>query len=212
MIKNRIYTLRQKLDLFNIDGYIIPKNDEFFGEYASNDRLKTISNFSGSAGCAIILKKKNYLFVDGRYTIQAAIESGKNYKIIGYDKIINNKIFKNLKLGVDPKVFTSEKIKKYFNNHTKIKYINRNLVDLIFNKQQIKSKLYYSISNNITGESHKSKINKIVEIIKKNNSNYLFVSAPENVAWILNIRGYDNPCSPIPNCRLLINDKRKFLY
>ncbi len=209
MIKNRIYTLRQKLDLFNIDGYIIPKNDEFFGEYASNDRLKTISNFSGSAGCAIILKKKNYLFVDGRYTIQAAIESGKNYKIIGYDKIINNKIFKNLKLGVDPKVFTSEKIKKYFNNHTKIKYINRNLVDLIFNKQQIKSKLYYSISNNITGESHKSKINKIVEIIKKNNSNYLFVSAPENVAWILNIRGYDNPCSPIPNCRLLINDRKK---
>ena len=40
------------------------------------NRLKIISNFSGSAGLAIILKKKNYLFTDGRYTIQSHLESG----------------------------------------------------------------------------------------------------------------------------------------
>ena len=76
MIKKRIETLRKKFDEFDIDGYVIPKNDEFFSEYAQKDRLKIISNFTGSAGFAIILKKKNYLFVDGRYTIQAKIESG----------------------------------------------------------------------------------------------------------------------------------------
>ena len=82
MIKNKLKKLRKKFNIFNIDGYIIPKNDEFFSEYASKDRLKTISNFSGSAGIAIILKKTNYLFVDGRYTLQAEKESGKLFKII----------------------------------------------------------------------------------------------------------------------------------
>ena len=38
----------------------------------------------------------------------------------------------------------------------------------------------------------------------------MFVSAPENVAWLLNIRGSDNPNSPIPNCRLILSSKNKF--
>ena len=72
--------LKQLFKIYNIDGYIVPKNDEYFNEYvhSSKDKLRFISNFTGSAGFAIILKNKNYLFVDGRYTIQAKIESGKN--------------------------------------------------------------------------------------------------------------------------------------
>jgi len=62
MIKNRIKKLRQKFKNLGIDGYIIPKNDEFFSEYAENDRLKNMTNFTGSAGLAIILKKKK-LFI-----------------------------------------------------------------------------------------------------------------------------------------------------
>ena len=67
----------------NLDGYIIPKNDEFFSEYISKEKdcLKFISNFSGSYGFAIILKDKNYLFVDGRYTQQAKIQSGSYFNI-----------------------------------------------------------------------------------------------------------------------------------
>ena len=67
-----------------IDGYLVPKNDDYFNEYVnqSSDRLKFISNFSGSAGFAVIMKNKNYLFVDGRYTIQAQIQSGKKFKVI----------------------------------------------------------------------------------------------------------------------------------
>ena len=75
---------KKLLKKYNIDGYIIPKNDEYFNEYvrSSNNRLKFISNFTGSAGFAVIFKSKNYLFTDGRYTIQARNQSGKNFKII----------------------------------------------------------------------------------------------------------------------------------
>ena len=58
MINKKINNLRRKFKKLNIDGYIIPKNDEFFSEYAVKDRLKIISNFNGSAGLAVILKKK----------------------------------------------------------------------------------------------------------------------------------------------------------
>jgi Xaa-Pro aminopeptidase len=64
MIKSKIQNLKEKFKKFKIDGYIVPKNDEYFSEYAKNDRLKNISNFSGSAGIAVILRKQNYLFID----------------------------------------------------------------------------------------------------------------------------------------------------
>ena len=60
MIKKKINNLRKNFNNLKIDGFVIPKNDEFFSEYANNDRLKAISNFTGSAGLAVILKNKNY--------------------------------------------------------------------------------------------------------------------------------------------------------
>ena len=209
MIKSRIDNLRKKFNLLGIDGYVIPKNDEFFSEYSRQDRLNIISNFSGSAGYAVILKKKNYLFVDGRYTIQAQIESGKNFKIMSYQKIINCKLFKNLTLGIDPKIFTSEQIKKFFLKKSIIKEISSNLIDKIHKNTLTKTKPFFSLDNKVVGESHSKKIIRVSQFLKKNRSNYLFITAPENIAWLLNIRGFDNPNSPIPNCRLLINDRRQ---
>ena len=58
------------------------------------------------------------------YTIQAEIEAGKNFKIINYEKIINCKLFKNLTIGIDPKLFTSQQICKFFSKNNTIKEIN----------------------------------------------------------------------------------------
>ena len=96
---NNIKKLRSSFKSFMIDGYLVPKNDEYFNEYVnrSSDRLKFISNFSGSAGFALILKKNNYLFVDGRYTIQGQIQSGKNFKIITIPQKFPKDVLKNEK-------------------------------------------------------------------------------------------------------------------
>ncbi len=206
-----IQILRNKFKKYRIDGYIVPKNDDFFTEYSKINRLKIISNFSGSAGLAVILKKKNYLFTDGRYTIQSQIESGKNFKIINYEKLLNCNLFKNLKLGIDPKLFTYKQIKKYFLKYNKIKFINENLVDQIKKKKLNDTSLFFSLKKNIVGESSSSKINKISNYLKKNKSDFIFISAPENVAWILNIRGSDGPYGPIPNCRLIISKSKKII-
>ena len=211
MIKKRIKILINKFKKHKIDGYVVPKNDEFFTEYSENDRLKNISNFSGSAGYSIILKDKNYLFVDSRYTIQAEKESGNNFQILDYHKIINCNLVKNLSLGLDPKIFTSEQMKKFFNKCKKIQIIEKNLIDEIYKKKPSSKKLFFSLDKKIVGEDYKKKISKIKKILNKNKSDYLFITAPENVAWLLNIRGSDNPNSPIPNCHLLL-DKKNNLF
>ena len=78
---NKLKKLRKLFKINKIDGYIVPKNDEFFGEYVEerDDRLNYISLFSGSAGNGLILKRKAYLFVDGRYTLQAKKRSKQKF-------------------------------------------------------------------------------------------------------------------------------------
>jgi len=208
-MNKKIQKLRQKFKKYNIDGYVVPKNDDYFTEYSKTNRLKIISDFSGSAGLAIILKNKNYLFVDGRYTIQSQMESGKNFEIVNHEKIVNCDLFKNLILGIDPKLFTYNQIKKNFTKKNKIKFIKNNLIDEIDRKKINSDIPFFKLDQNIVGEKSSSKINKISQYLRKNKSDYLFVSAPENVAWILNIRGGDVPNTPIPNSRLIISKSKK---
>ena len=166
MIKNKIKNLRKKFEQYNIHGYIVPKNDEFFSEYTLNDRLNNISNFTGSAGMAVILKNKNYLFVDGRYTIQAQNECSENFKIIETHKKLPGMIIKNLNLGFDPSLFTFKQLKYFFLNKNNLISINKNLIDEIYKKKTEKIKPFFSLNNNIVGESHQSKINKVSNILK----------------------------------------------
>jgi len=211
---NKIKKLRKFFRSFMIDGYLVPKNDEYFNEYISqsSDRLKFISNFSGSAGFAIILKNKNYLFVDGRYTIQARIQSGKNFTIITIPQKFPKDVLKTkkkLKIGFDPKLHSEKQINFLFNiKNIIIKPINGNLIDIVWSKKpKDLIKPFFSLSKKDAGQSSEEKITKVKNVLLKNKVDYLLGTAPENVAWILNIRGYDSPFSPIPNARLLINNK-----
>ena len=65
---------------------------------------------------------------------------------------------------------------------------------------------FYFIKDHFTGESAKSKINKVLRYLREDKSDCLFVTAPENIAWLLNLRGKDNPHSPIPNCRMILKN------
>ena len=108
----KIKKLKKIFKREKINGYIVPKNDEFFCEYVPdhNDRLSFISKFSGSYGFALILEDKNYLFVDGRYTLQAIRQSRKFFKIVTIPDQMPNDILKKKKIsiGFDPKLFTKK--------------------------------------------------------------------------------------------------------
>ena len=211
----KIIKLKKLLNNFNLDGYIVPKNDEFFGEYIheSKDKLKFISDFSGSYGFALILKNKNYLFVDGRYTQQAKNQSKKFFNIITIPNKFPSDVLKKkiLKIGFDPKLHTQKSLKIFFNKtNCKLVPINANLIDKIWIKNKDnKSKKFYILPKKAVGQNYRLKIKKLINVLNKKKINFQFISASENIAWLLNIRGQDSEFTPIPNAYLTIDTNKK---
>ena len=214
----KIEKLKKIFKLEKIDGYIIPKNDEFFGEYIPeyNDRLNYISNFSGSYGFALILKDKNYLFVDGRYTLQASNQCGENFNIITIPDRMPIDILKRKKLtiGFDPNLLTQKTLSIFFGkSDCKYKPITNNLVDEIWKRKKIKNKnKFFKLPNKSVSEKHSSKINKISNFLKKKKSDFLLITASENNAWLLNIRGHDTKYTPIPYSYVLIDRNKNIQF
>jgi Xaa-Pro aminopeptidase len=214
----KINKLKKIFKSKKIDGYIIPKNDEFFGEYipSNKDRLKYISDFTGSYGLALILNDNNYLFVDGRYTLQANKQSVKFFKI----KTIPNELplqvlkKKKLKIGFDPSLFTKKNLNIFFGK-TNCKFIpiNDNLIDKIWirKKDRVKNK-FYSLPSSSIGENYKIKINKIVSNLNKVRADFQFITSSENNAWLLNIRGSDSKYTPIPHSYILLDKKKNIIF
>ena len=209
MIKSRILKLKKKIKKYDLDYYLVPKNDHYFNEYPLQDRLKYISNFDGSAGLAVISKKNDdYLFVDGRYTTQANLQSGKNFKIKEISEKLPFHILKEgIKVGFNPYHFTNSRLHQLFKDKYNLIPIKEDILNV---KKKIKKiSKFYLLDSSITGETSLSKIKKIVKFIKSKNSEYLFITSSENVAWLLNIRGHDNPYNPTPNCKLIISNSGK---
>ena len=207
----KIDKLKQAFKREKIDGYIIPKNDEFFSEYIPNynDRLNYISNFSGSYGFSLVMKNTNYLFVDGRYTLQAIKQSGNFFQVKTFPKEMPKDILKNKKfiIGYDPKLITSRTLNILFaQKNCVFKALEDNLIDKFW-KRKIKEKIskFYKLPNNSVGNNYKVKINKIVNYLKKGKADFQFISASENNAWLLNIRGRDTEYAPIPYSYVLID-------
>ena len=214
----KIKKLKKIFNNEKIDGYVIPKNDEFFGEYLPDhkDRLKFISDFTGSYGFALILNNKNYLFVDGRYTLQANKQSANSFEIKTIPQKLPSDILKNknFKIGYDSKLFTKRTLKLFFGK-TKCSYIalDKNLVDVVWKRKKSLTKgKFYKLPDSVVGENYESKIKKITSKMKKKGADFQFISASENNAWLLNIRGSDSQYTPIPNSYTLVDKNKNVIF
>ena len=211
----KINKIRSFFSNYKLDGYLIPKNDEFFGEYVPEDKdnLKFITNFSGSFGFTIILKKENFLFVDGRYTTQAEIQSGKNFKIITIPKKLPYQVFpkKFLRIGFDPKLHTESFFKRFFiYSKCMLVPININFVNAIKPKKKMfKINKFFTLNKIHTGLSAGKKINHLTSYLKKEKIDLQLITSVENISWLLNIRGKDSEYAPTNNCFLLLDKNKK---
>jgi len=216
---NRVKKLRLFFSKEKIGGYLVPKNDFFFNEFVEscNDRLKFVSNFTGSAGTALILKKKNYLFVDGRYTIQAERESGNNYKIIdvGKTSILEflERNYKNVKIGYDPNLFTFNAIKNILKKNKNFINIEKNLIDKIWkNKKKKACHKAFFLDDQYSGQNYNDKIEYLKEKLNITDRRSFFISSNENLCWLLNIRGADSKFSPLLNAFALIFKTKTIVF
>tara|TARA_B000000475_G_scaffold66554_1_gene53257 strand:- start:178 stop:594 length:417 start_codon:yes stop_codon:yes gene_type:complete len=127
-ISDKLKKIRSLMKNLSIDCYLIPHSDEFSNEFLPpySRRLEWISDFTGSAGDVIITDKKAYLFVDGRYTIQASQEvDSYHYQIFNYkDKSVLDLLSKIMKkqnvIGFDGNIEKFKRLKFYKRNLVKI--------------------------------------------------------------------------------------------
>ena len=198
-----------------VDIFIINRSDEFFNEYIAPyaERLKWISNFSGSAGKAIILKKKAYIFIDGRYTLQVLKEVNKRYFSIKHLKdywtCLNENILKYDSIAIDPNlhsIFEVEKIIKITNtNKAKINFLEKNPIDIFWkNKPRYPFKLAFLHEYKYAGKKAETKIKNIQRLIKKESIDYYLITSLESIAWLLNLRGKDIDYNPLLICYAIV--------
>ncbi len=223
--ENKLQQLRIQMQDQNIDVCLINQTDEFQNEFLPqySKRLQWLTNFSGSAGEALITKNKAYLFVDGRYTLQAKLEVNQNvYKVYNYSKKTPTEILKSLKLnkpnfGIDGNIITVKKLNlltSELKKNISIKLLEKNLVDLIwYSRPKIKKSIVWHHKRSFHGTDVSNKITTIKKIIKKNKAQYLFITSNESICWLLNLRSSDLAYTPIFMSRLIISDSGEcFLF
>ena len=215
-LKSRIKNLRLQMIRSGFDGYILPSTDEYLNEFVpvQNRRLEWVTGFTGSNGLLLLVNNDSIFFTDGRYTSQARKELGKEIKVLDISVTsifkwiklnINNK---NLKLLIDSKINSFsfiEKLKRIVKEtNNKIFIKTENFIDKFWvNRPLQKKKPIYFIPNKFSGFSYKEKIKKIKS--KVNDFDFLFLTSPESIAWLLNMRGSDLDYTPTVFCRLLID-------
>jgi Xaa-Pro aminopeptidase len=233
--EEKLLTLRKIMKERGYDVYIIPHGDQHDNEYIAekDERIKFISNFSGSYGLGLVTQNVAIMWTDPRYFIQIENElypgwkMGKMKNIYGDedslpDYIINN-IPKKSNIGMDFSLFTkgyATKLKNKLSDYNFLDDIN-NIIDNIWGKEKPKlnSQKVLILPEKYAGCKVYDKY-KMIDIALKNangnlnelNNYRLLISRLDDIAWLLNLRGKDIPFNPVFFCYALFckNIKNEF--
>ena len=226
MINENIKLIQKELIKHNIGAYIVPTNDYHSSEYVSEyfKERKFLSGFTGSQGTLVITKNNSFLFVDGRYFIQAENQI-KNTSITlmkmgepgvpTLEELLNSTLQDGENLGVNAKYISIKQGLKYSNL---AKSHNGQLVDIDLVKElwldrpPLPKEKLWILEDKYSGEKISSKLARIRKIMANCRANSLLITTLDDIAWALNLRGNDIPCNPVFLSYLLIKNDNATLY
>jgi Xaa-Pro aminopeptidase len=207
----RLSAFREELARRKLTGFVVPRADQQQNEYVppSEERLAWLTGFTGSAGLAIVLAQEAALFVDGRYTLQAAKQvDGKAWAVESLvDPPPETWLAKHLKtgdrLGFDPWLHTSAAAERLAAACAKagaeLVAIETNPVDAIWTERPPPPLAPVAVHGaRFAGEAEADKLGRIREEIKRLGVDALVLSDSHAVAWTFNIRGADVAHTPLP--------------
>ncbi|RWE77413.1 MAG: aminopeptidase P family protein [Mesorhizobium sp.] len=208
--KPRVALLRQWLVDNGLAGFIVPRADEHQGEYVADRsaRLKWLTGFSGSAGVAIILRDRAFIFVDGRYTLQ--VRNEVDLSIFTVESLIDNppaswlkdNLGKGARLGFDPWLHTIGEVRALKasaeQSGATLVPLDRNPIDIIWKDQPEPPRASVELQElNFAGELAKDKLVRLASAIQKDGATHAVLTDPSSIAWSFNIRGGDVPHTPL---------------
>ncbi len=209
-IAARLSAIRTEMEKSNLDAFIIPRADEYLGEYvpAHNERMLWASGFTGSAGMIIVLKESAAIFVDGRYTVQVRQQvDAEQFEYLSLHDTpqaqwLTEQLSANTNVGFDARLHTLS----WFNstrdtlNKAKITLVavKQNPIDLNWSdRPQASSEPIMAFSEQSAGRTSVEKRSTIGAAIKVAGADVAIISALDSFCWLLNIRGKDVPRLPV---------------
>lgn len=226
----QLRSLMKNSELLNgieLSAYIIPSTDAHNSEYLSpkDKRRNFISNFSGSAGTALVTDKNALLWTDGRYFLQASQELDSNWSLMkdglpetpSIAEWLCHNLPKNSNVGIDATLYQHD---LYFNLDKKLcshglNLINtkKNLVDLIWvDRPTLNCKPLLHIDTRYTGLATKQKLEIVRAELSQKSVFATVVTSLDEIAWLLNIRGHDIPFGAVFFSYLIIDMKKSILF
>ena len=230
VITTRIEELREVMKSEGIDAFIFPSTDPHNGEYVPDHwkGREFISGFNGSAGTAVVTMDDAALWTDSRYFLQAEEQlAGTGFtlmklKIEGTPTIsqwLGRKLAVNggTVVGIDGmvnSVNTVEALAAELRAEGGITLrTNFDPLKVIWkDRPEIPSDVAIAHPKKYAGESVQSKISRIREALRERHVEGMLVSALDDIAWALNIRGTDVHCNPVVVSYLLITMESVTLY
>lgn len=213
----RVAQLRAGFDALGIDGFLVPRADEFQGEYvpASAERLSWLTGFTGSAGMALVTRSQAVVFVDGRYTTQLVqqVDAGTftpgdlvgeppHSWIAGHAPI-------GFRLGIDPWLHSGAEVKRLSKalaaRGGALVMLEANPLDALWQDRPSEPMGAVVVQQEShAGRSAAAKIAEIAAGLVDKNAAAVLIADPSSVAWIFNIRGADVPHTPHPLARAIL--------
>ena len=207
----RLARLRTELAARHLDGFIVPRGDEHQGEYVPprGQRLAWLTGFSGSAGLAIVLRDRAALFVDGRYTLQAAAQVDTDSFEIHHlieeppAQWITSVLRKGEVLAYDPWLHTPHEVERFRGAAEKagasLRGVAENPLDRVWAGQPVAPIAPVVPHPELfAGESAAAKRTRLGRALQEDGVAAVVLTMPESIAWLLNIRGGDVPHTPLP--------------
>jgi Xaa-Pro aminopeptidase len=226
-VMNNVQKLRDEMEKYNYDYYIIPSADSHQSEYVPEyyKGRSFVSGFTGSAGTLLVGKDKAFLWTDGRYFIQAEKElEGSGIELMkmatpGYptiDEWIEENVKKDEILAFDSTVISVNEFKKYKTIAEKNKFEIVTGKDILEEAWSTRPKFpiekIFSHEVKYSGKSTKEKLADVrKEMSVLGGENYILTSL-DDIAWLFNIRGNDISYNPVSLAYAIITDKDALLY
>lgn len=206
--------LRQWLEANHLDGMIVPRADAWQSEYCApyDEKLAWLTGFDGSAGLALVLKDKALLFVDGRYQVQARVQVNLDDVEIRHlhneplAQWLSQNVKEGTRIGFEALLMTNADFQQLSATPCELVPLNTSPFDTLWaGRPAAPAGLIREMPVEVSGESSADKRQRVAKILAENNADYLAITLPDNIAWLLNVRGSDIPTSPVPLSFALLN-------
>ena len=202
--------IQQKLKQESLDAYIIGYENRFLGQdiLPQEHKIKYLCGFSGSAGMLAVTADKVFLFVDGRYELQARQEVDTNkISVVNQTPCLENvlcflKQQKVQKIGFDGWSVAAGEIAENESLFPKLQLVDVGTWVDLEAKSIVEVKERSSV---YAGASRQDKLRLLIDIMQAGGADYYLVTAADSVSWLLNIYAKDLQCSPVVRAYALID-------